>query len=445
MFNRQWVIQTLWRGRRTIAGATILCTAVAIGISFLLPKTFESSASLLLFPSPFRVAREPIRVWTKEADRESSREMEDISSLMPKVLSVPDYQILLHSDGTLVKAVEKVKKLGTWPQEDLDILDKISSLRKRMFIETQITEKTVNGVNYSPVIVLRAHAGTPEQARDLAAAWAQVAEDLSEEIYQKGKSGVKEFVEERFTSANTDLDRVGAEIRDFEIEWNDDLEHARMAKKHARLLANEEKLIDLAVEAETAKAEIAKLRTDLATEPEKRILWKSPPMTAVFLKEKEVQGASPASGGTTQESGYRDEVLNDVYTDLRKNLLAKERELASKLEFQRQLQSAQDQLAAELQALREETALRAFERRRLNLQETPLMRSYDLLSTKLEQAKIAESEMKIVPDIKIVADPVLPDRKIRPMRSFIAAFAVVLGFGASACGILLKEAVAALA
>jgi len=218
-----------------------------------------------------------------------------------------------------------------------------------------------------------------------------------------------------------------------------------MAKKHTRLLSNEEKLIDLAVEIETAKAEVTKLREDLATEPEKKVLWKSPPMTAVFLKEEAAPGASSVSGGDAQESGYRDEVLNDVYTDLRKNLLMKERELASKLEFQQQLQSAQDQLAEELQALRKETALRAFERRRLTLQETPLMRSYDLLSTKLEQAKIAESEMKIVPDIKIVADPVLPDRKIRPMRSLIAAFAMVLGFGASACGILLKEAVAALA
>src|SRR5690606_29639646 len=129
-----------------------------------IPPTFEATAGLVLLPSPVKQAGE------------------EMSAMMAKGLLVADYEILLRSDGVLLKAVEEVRKLGTWPEEDLEDLAEISSLRKRMWIQVTITQKTAYGSTHSPVMRLRAQAGTPEQARDLAAAWATVAEELSVEL-----------------------------------------------------------------------------------------------------------------------------------------------------------------------------------------------------------------------------------------------------------------------
>lgn len=410
----------LWAGRHLIAGGTLAAFAAATLVAFLLPKTFESSVSLILLPTPIKQAGDPV------------------SALIPRVLSVTDYEILLMSDGVLKEVADKVRQLGTWPEKDLESLDEISRLRRRMRVQVEITEKTAYGVARSPVMLLKAHARTPEQARDLAQAWAQVAEDLANRLYQKGKTGLKEFVETRFADTRQDLLSVRAQIRDLEIEWNDELEHERMAKKHSRLLDYEEKSIDLAMKIEATRTELAELRAQLAEEPEKKVLWKSPPMTAVFLQEQmgmEKMDLTPEEG---KQPGYRDEVLNETYLYLKHKVTLMESELAGMEKHLKMLLDSMETLEGELQALREEAAHRAFERKQLDQEESPLKHSYDLLAGKLEQAKIAETEEAEMADIKIVSDAVAPDRKISPIRSLIMAMGLMVGFLVSACCVWLR-------
>ncbi len=405
----------LWAGRYLIVGGTLAAFAAATVVAFLLPKTFESSVPLILLPTPIKQAGDPV------------------SALIPRVLSVTDYEILLTSDGTLKEVADKVRQLGTWPERDLESLDETSQLRRRMYVRVEITEKTAYGVVRSPVMLLKAQARTPEQARDLAQAWAQVAEDLANRLYQKGKTGLKDFVQTRFSDTRQDLLSVRAQIRDLEIEWNDELEHERMAKTHSRLLDYEEKAIDLAMKIEATTTELEELRSRLAEEPEKKVLWKSPPMTAVFLQEQVGADKMDLTPEETKQPGYRDEVLNETYIYLKHKVTLMESELAGMEKHLRMLLDSMEALEQELQELREETAHRSFERKQLDQEESPLKHSYDLLASKLEQAKVAETEEAEMADIKIVSDAVAPDRKISPQRSLIMAMGVMLGFLLSAC------------
>lgn len=74
---------------------------------------------------------------------------DELTSMMPKTLGVPDYEIMLHADGVLTQATAKVNheakttKKDIWTQDDLDDLDQVSSLRKRMYVTTDISEKTL--------------------------------------------------------------------------------------------------------------------------------------------------------------------------------------------------------------------------------------------------------------------------------------------------------------
>lgn len=407
-------LPVFWAGRYLIVGGTLTAFAVATVVAFLLPKTFESSVPLILMPTPIKQAGDAV------------------SALIPRVLSVTDYEILLTSDGTLKEVADKVRQLGTWPERDLEALEEISRLRRRMRVQVEITEKTAYGVARSPVMLLKARAHTPEQACDLAQAWGEVAEELANRLYQKGKTGLKDFVQTRFADTRQDLLSVRAQIRDLEIEWNDELEHERMAKTHSRLLNYEEKAIDLAMKIEATKTELEELRARLAKEPEKKVLWKSPPMTAVFLQEQVSANKTELTPQETKQPGYQDEVLNETYIYLKHKVTLMESELAGMEKHLKIMLDSKEALEQELQQLRAETAHRSFERKQLDQEESPLKHSYDLLASKLEQAKIAETEEAEMADIKIVADAVAPDRKIRPIRSLIMAMGAIMGLLLSA-------------
>jgi LPS O-antigen subunit length determinant protein (WzzB/FepE family) len=113
-------------------------------------------------------------------------------------------------------------------------------------------------------------------------------------------------------------------------------------------------------------------------------------------------------------------------------------------EFARQMESQLGEVQTELQGLREEIAKKSFDRKLLNLQETPQLRSYDLLSGMLEQAKFVESDQLLLGDIKVLSDPVLPDRKSWPPRSLFVLLAGMGGLFVSTALVLLRTALGSL-
>lgn len=415
------IITALWQGRLIIAGCAATAALVAAMVAWTLPETYESEAALILLPS---------------AVKQSGSEM---TELMARGLSVADYEILLTSDGILLNAAEKIRAAGQWPEDDIEQLFEISNLRKRMIIEVKITQKTAYGSSHSPVIQLKARAALPDQARDLAQAWAEVAEELSSELARQGKSGSIEFLNEKFSHAHEELDRVYSAMRDFEIEFNDELEGARLQNMHGRLLAYEEKLIDLRMQRESLLSEVALLREKLANEPERRVLWQSAPMSSVFLEEAMARGAKPRLSDEQRKAGYEAEVINPLWEHLRDKLSGKEIELNGVEEHLRQLESTVDTLAGELDAQREMVARKQFDYRQLSLKLAPRKTSYDQLSVKLEQAKIAEAEEEKLSDIKSIAAPIVPDRRVRPMRSLIVAAAGLAGLVIGAAGVAIRS------
>jgi uncharacterized protein involved in exopolysaccharide biosynthesis len=411
--------------RLIFAGAVLAAIAGVLAV-MLLPVQYQSSATLLVSPPPF-----------KEPVAKGGIDTQPLGVLMPQPLGVPDYRILLTSDGILMAAAEKVEALGTWSEEDIADIKKISVLRKALQLKTEVAQKTVSVTQYSPIITLSATAGTAEHSRDLVQAWGQACEEISKEAYEKSKFGLLGFVQDRFDATRTDLESVSGQIRDMEITWNDELSKAQLANTHLRFLNYQEKLIDQRIKIATTLEEIAGLEISLAAEPERITLFKSPPMEAVFMEDfKKSQKDKP--------QGYASEELNAVHVSLREKLILKRNELTSMEEFARQMESQLGEVQTELQGLREEIAKKSFDRKLLNLQETPQLRSYDLLSGMLEQAKFVESDQLLLGDIKVLSDPVLPDRKSWPPRSLFVLLAGMGGLFVSTALVLLRTALGSL-
>lgn len=425
----QKLLPDLWRGRKLILISMVAAAVTAVIGSLIIPNTYESEVGLLLMPPPFKDQKD------------------ELTSLIPKTLGVPDYEIMLHSDGILLQAVTQVRdeakgeKKDIWTEDALEELSKLTDLRSRMYVTTEVSEKNVTATKYSPVIRLTARARTPEQAQHLAQAWAQVSTNLAMKLYTKGKTGLSEFMRKSFEDTKTMLFDVNKQIRDSEIEWNDELEHARLAKKHERYLQYEEKRTDAEVKLAALMKEIELLQSSFDALQPTLELWKSPPMDAVFLGKE--MGKKTTPGTTTSEEGekrygYKEEVINSTYFGLEAKLVEKKSELESLKEFEQQMTAAMSQLEGELQDVRRECAVRDYERKALDIQLAPLKSAYDILSLKVQQAKIAESEQDNLADIKIMADAVAPDKKYWPPRTLIVLGATLLA-GMAAAGFIVAR------
>lgn len=424
------ILPDLWNGRAIIIRSVVAAAIASAIAAFLMPVTFESEIGLLLMPPPFKDGKD------------------EMTQLMPKVLGVPDYEILLHSDGVLMQAVKKVQdeakttKKEIWPdQDDLDNLNEVSSMRTRLFVTTDISEKNVTNMKYSPVIRLTARAKTAEQAQHLAQAWGEVSQDLAKSIYTKGKVGIQEFMRSEFEDSREKLTDVNRQIRDVEIDYNDEAERTRLTKKQERLLTYEEKLTDNAIKLATLEKELAELQTSFEAQPKMLKLWKSPPMDSVFLGEqleKKSLGKAPQPGDAAKQYGFEEEVLNPVYTALETQVIGKKSEIASLSEFRHQMQAALDELNSDLQDLRREVAVRSYERKMLDIQMAPAKSAYEAFSVKLQQAKVAESEQANLADIKIIAEAVAPDKKSWPPRTLIVIAGVLLAIIMSVAFIVLR-------
>jgi len=417
LFDPIRYLRSLIQHWKLIAAGTLVAALAGVALALTIAPRFESQATIVLSPPPFKQA-------------------EALNLLMPSTLSVPDYEVLLASEGVMMRAAERALEIGDWSEEDAERLLEISRLKKQLRLEVTVSEKTATSVQYSPVIELYAEASTAENAQALAQAWAEVCEEVSREVYEQGRTGLKEFIGDRFADTTVELETAGTAIRDLEIEWNDELAHAKMAKVHSRLLDYQEKLIDTEVKIATVQEELAHAQGFLEEAPERITLWKSPPMEAAFLNEELAESA--------EEKGFREEQLNPVHLEMKNKVQLKEIELANLEEHSRQMEAAIGDLETELQLLREETATRAFERKMLNMAETPHLRSYDTLSTMLEQAKIVEAETVNLADLKIISQPVVPDRKSWPPRTLLVLVAGGAGFFLSSVGILGRDLAAAI-
>ncbi len=423
------LLNALWAGRKTVIGGTLACAIVAVIISLILPETYESSATILLVPPPFR---------------EAQVEDEGLIGLFPKMLNVRDYSILLRSDGVLMSVIEKLKEQGTWPEEDLEDLAKPSKLRKKMYIRTTVNTKTAYATEYSPAVVLTARGPTPELAREMAETWAEVAEEKAKEIYKTGKGALGEFMDEQFKKIQSELSRVFELQRDVERAWDAETAKRRILEKTILLSTLESNWAITKVDLEGTREEAEELRASVEGLQEQAtiVLKKSPPMEALFTAEY-LAGSSSSSGIPGEDKtfeGYEEEVLNPTYLYAEKALVDAETKLKGLEERERTLTETIATVEQEREGLREENAKYNYETKHLLREETAYAKSYDLLAAKVEQAKIAEAESndENLGDLKIVAHAVVPDKKIAPRRSLIVASAALLALIVSSFSAVLR-------
>lgn len=416
------IITALWSQKKMIAGATLVCALAATAVTFILPNVYESSATLLLMPPGL-----------KEWASDTKIEAKDLVGMFPKLLIPTDYAELLKQGSLVLGIADRLRAKGTYSEEDLEDLEKPSELEKRLEVDTRVAEKTAYKTEYSPVIQLIARARMPEMARDIAQAWADIAVEEAAKFYRPEGGGTVGFFTEQFEKTKTELDQVLAQMRTVETAWDEPSARRQLLEKAVLLMQLEDERARAYVDMEAARKEVEELTAALAKEKPIITLWKSPPTTALFLKES--LSNPPVSAGEktedTKRPGYYDETLNDTYMYLQQELVSRQAALKGLEEREKSLRASIEETKKEQDALREETALYNSQNKALKQQETALTHGFQLIADGLRQAHIAETEQQRLTDLKLVAKAVVPDKKVAPLRKPTVLAAAFLGFAIS--------------
>jgi len=421
--SAQEVVRGLLAHTKLIVAGTAVCVVVGVIVALVSPKRFESTAILLHLPSP-----------VKEAE---DRDKQPVG-LFPRILDVQDYRVLLSSDGVLAKVTERLR--ADLPAGEVERIAPPSRIREATQVTITVVEKTAYSSAYSPAVTLRASGRTPEVARALAQAWAEVAVEESAAFYQTGKGAQIDFLTQRVASVEDELERILAEQEANEAEYDPDAARVRLTTVTELLGLLEEKLADARAEAEGYGQEAAELRTRMEEMPEKVELRQSPPMTALFLEQALGKGAD---GANPQEElgGYTFEAINPIRTEAGTFLAEADKLHRGFAERQRSLEQSIARLTEELDRERALFAKHNHNRKRLEHQEKAVGRNYLTVTDRLTQAKIADMEQAGLGDLKIASPAVLPDEKVAPQRKLIVVVAALLGLCVS-CLVTLVRVIA---
>jgi len=423
------IFTALWTYKRMIIAATLACVLVATAIAFALPKAYESAATLLLLPPPF-----------KERGADAGVNSKDLVGMFPKLLSPTDYAALLKEGSLVLKIVDRLRAKGTYSEDDLEDLAKLSVLGEMLKVETSIKEKTAYQTEYSPVIRLVARAETPEMACDIAQVWADVAVEEASTFYKARGGGMTGFFSDEYEKTKGDLDQVYAQQREVEAAWEEVSARQRLIEKAILLTRLEDERARVFSDMESARKEVEQLSASLAKEKPTAMLWKSPPTTAMFLKDalSNPPAASEANPEETKKPGYYEETSNETYVYLQQELASRQATLGGLEERERSLRQSIDEIKKEQDTLREDTAKYSALSKVLKQKQLALSRGYDIVADRLRQARIAELEQERLADLKLVASAVVPDKKVAPLRTPIVLTAAFLGFMIACFGAVLR-------
>ncbi len=417
-------IVAVWSSRKLIFLTTATAFVASVILALLLPKEFESVATLLVMPPPVKEAKDP--------------QQEQIG-LYPRSIGVQDYAVLLMQDAVLTEVVEKVNATGILSPEEYESLSRPSILRRKMEIEVTVNEKTAYGTKHSPALLLKARGPSPEIARALAQTWGEVAQEKSIDLYKKSKGEQAKYIMEQFEDVRNELTRVFTEQEENEAAFNPDEFKLRLTAMAELFSQQQDEYYKTKVEVDGLRKEVEALQARLAEEDRFLTVFNSPPATALFLDKKLIPPATSAdSDKPSQTLGYWTEQVNPLFVSTSELLVQRQTQLAGKEERLKSLERSLTELRTGIEDFRGQAAKFNKDRKKLEKEETVFGKNFLELANRYQQAKIAEAEEETLADTRLIADAVAPDKKVAPLRSVIVLLAVMLALAGSTSYSLLR-------
>ena len=223
--------------------ASIVITAL---LSFLQPKVFQASVSIMITPSWIQTNISPTQIYL-----DSEKLAATAGNIAPKpAFSLSTHKLLLKSNAVLERVINRLR-----------LTNKDG---KKLMLDDIIDKLNIKETKNTNILELQIKDTQPKQAMDLANAWAQEYIVFSQELILGEIKGTREFITDQFEIARKNLIEAEEKVKDFKEGYSLDLMRAELEIKKSKINEFKKELIEAALKTKmdnlTAETDINALK-----------------------------------------------------------------------------------------------------------------------------------------------------------------------------------------
>jgi uncharacterized protein involved in exopolysaccharide biosynthesis len=375
---RNYINAALKRKKLVICTFLICVVTIAIAI-VIMPKTYQSTALIMITPSRVESALSPSTVSLSLEQWNAGKYTDSRPAI-----SLVTHRKLLISNLVLERVISKLhltnNKGEVLPYEDL--LKKLNVIEKRETKESNIIE-------------LKARDKNPYIAKDIANTWAQVYVEYNQELILGEVKGTGEFITDQFEIVKQNLIKAEEKVKDFKEEHALDLMQSELDMKKSKLADYRKELIDSEIKLRTKEDILSQLKNQIKEQEKFTVVSKAMTDDALWqLASKE------RNAGGADKRALKSEIINPVYQNLELRIVNTEVEVNTLKPGLKYLNDSIVVFQQEIAVLKSSVLQGEFDLAQLNRQVNIYKKTYDNLSDKIEEARMIKAaqlgEVKIV-------------------------------------------------
>lgn len=385
-------IAVLWKGKYWIIGLALVAALAAMGVSFLLPPTYEATA-LVAVTRPR---------YTLQFDSKLST-----TNIQPSYKAYLD----LAMSAQLIRAL--IDDLGSSLAADER---SVRVVREMLDVQS--------GADAS-IVKLKVQNGSPERTALIANHWAALLVDRVGELYDQSEQD-RAFFEARLVDAEQTLARAEQALVDFQTRNEVTILEAQLNSKQAELNQSLDLARTLRLSVQDAQALLARFQTQ------------SPSTPATLNDELAVLLLEVTRNDSTIPIELQISGLGQLNQHTIGSLIARLEALIPM--FQAQLADAEQNAAAvepEILGLQEALIRAQIEQDRLELAKSVASETVLTLSRKVAEAQIAAQDE--TGSVRLASQAAVPDKPVGPRKLVNTAIAGALGLMVGVLGVFAIE------
>jgi uncharacterized protein involved in exopolysaccharide biosynthesis len=392
-------IKVISKRKKVILAVFFVAVITTTVVSFLMPKIYRANVTLMITPSRLRDVLSPTQV-ILGAERKNIGEY----LFQEPAISLSTHNLLLKSGIVLERLINK-----------LDLNDKSG---KKLAPEDLSNRLEIKETKETNILQLQVNDDNPKMAKEIANAWAREYIEYNQELILGGVKGTGEFITDQFEIAKQTLTKTEEEVRDFKDKYKIDLMRAELNIKKSNLNDYKKEILGLEIALKTKEDSLKELKKQIEKQEKFIIVSKAVTDDALWQRE----GKNIADLGRKK---LRSEQVNLIYQSLETRIVNTEIDINTLKPRAEYLKKSIELTENEIKDLEESVNQKEFELTQLIRQVEIYKRTYDNLSTKIEDVRIAKSAQ--LGEVKIISPASEPKYPIGPKKRQNVAIAGFVG------------------
>lgn len=381
--------------RRKIILIIFLVSVIVTGIySVLIPNVYKATASLMITPSK----TESLFLSTQTLARESL--------IQKPVISLGTHKSLLISNIVLERIGNK-----------LNLTDKSGN---KLLPEDLSDKLNIKETKETNIIQLEVQDTDPKSAKEIANTWAREYIIYNMELISGEVKGTGDFIAGQFEITKQNLVQYEEKAKDFKGKYKIDIMRAETDIKKTNLNGYKKELMEIEITLKTKEDFLREFKKEIEKQEKFTIVSKAITDDALWqqaLKEKRVSDLD--------KKKLRSEEINPIYRDLETKIVDTEIEINTIRPKTEYLKNSITLTEKEIDELERTINQKEFELTQLNRQIEIYKRTYDNLSPKIEDMRLAQAVQ--LGEVRIISPAIELKYSIKPNKIQMVAISGIVG------------------